>query len=148
MKDRMTLTPEGYTRIQATYEGKLLHLIEILEEVENLNSFNMNGWWRETNINESECGFAACAAGWAAMDPVFNELGLGLDPTGLPSKGVRYEIGGNLFRGFSATSEFFGLTSSESMYIFDPCSYSKQGKITPQRVINHIKEVMKEWENR
>ena len=42
--------------------------------------FDLTEWYRpEVKSGEYQCGFAACAVGWATMMPEFREQGLVLD---------------------------------------------------------------------
>lgn len=87
------------------------------------------------------CNTSACALGLAALLPEFNKMGLGFetvpiyecsyDPdtkSYLPEKQrtvVRYHMEPeyNGLEGFDAGAEFFGLSASEAMYLFDPSHY-------------------------
>ena len=82
---------------------RLLRLAEFLETVPP-EQFDMSSWI-------SECGTAACAAGWAARIPEFNAAGYRCDAWSGP------RFGGESL--FGALRLFFGLSSSEqSEYIF------------------------------
>ena len=92
---------------------------------------------------ETECGFAACAMGWACQIKSFRDAGLKLkknvDTFAYPSFG-KYE-------NYEAAAKFFGITDKESRDIFNQCCYiyPPQYKITPIQVANRIDEVIKTY---
>ncbi|KVQ35726.1 hypothetical protein WK03_35245 [Burkholderia cepacia] len=78
--------------------------------------------WRQKG-RKHECGTLACAAGWLAMHPDMNELGLS---TGIPYDGMPLFEASS---GFSALREFFGL-DFHSQNIFEGAGYGyKDGEL-------------------
>lgn len=78
-------------------------------------SFDITTWGRGL-FEESECGTAACALGWAAVHPEFNACGLELDRDAC---GTAPKHAG--FLGYSAGEKFFGITIQESEFLFSYC---------------------------
>jgi hypothetical protein len=115
--------------------SRLQHLITILEAVPP-ERFNLNNW---------HCGTAACACGWAALDPQFMAEGFTL----LSTEGTTYPIfdyadGSPLLEGFAAVRKFFGLNEEQVIDLFLHSSYVERDipNPAPQDVINRIKEYL------
>ena len=110
------------------------------------------------------CGTTACALGWAATIPAFRKAGLSLDiivfanedqddyeddysstPSSQTSSiygDIEYKLpDGNSYVNFEAGLEFFGLTGSESYYLFDPNEYYPLDRNIPG-VVKRIEEVL------
>ncbi len=70
-------------------------------------------------VEENQCGFAACALGWAASNPTFNRDGLRLvhDEGGFMH--VEYRDSTDTEAGV----KFFGLDWDEAAYLFHPNQY-------------------------
>ena len=108
---------------------RLLRLArDILPNVPEEN-FDLGTW---------KCGTSACAVGWAAADPQFNEEGFKLDKQ---SKGPLasfifmpwYEGLG----GWSAVEKFFGIDFDQAQNLFSDEAY---GSATKAHVIQRIEE--------
>ena len=91
-----------------------------------------------------KCGTSACAVGWAASDPQFNEEGFELDkhcegPLAIFMFTPWYEgIGG-----WSAVENFFGIDFDHAQYLFSDEAYSivdSNERITKEQVIQRIEE--------
>ena len=75
-----TLTLEGINTLPRTRDEKLNHLTTILASIQDYKSFEMSVWFKHANPEYVECGFAGCALGWAASDPIFRKMGLYIEP--------------------------------------------------------------------
>ncbi len=139
---------------------RLEHLITVLEDVaRERKNFDMNSWALSVEqvlemgnggvapVIHEPCGTAACALGYAAMDPKFMGLGLRLevaerDEHGVLKKHFLYnpeehakvsishadvvllDSKGNCEEwGFAAAMDFFGINRSNARYLFDPEYY-------------------------
>lgn len=102
-------------------EQKLNHLISILEQ--DMPGFAMETWFSRINLKERgvnpDCGFAACALGHAAMDPVFMHMGLEL----IVRSDVYSEITYGGRTAFGAAENFFEITDKEAYFLFNPEEY-------------------------
>jgi len=96
--------------------------------------FDMRTWGKT-----GECDSAACAAGWAARDPVFQSQGLSIK-----NFWPNYETEkGREFCGFEALRQFFGLSRNQVYFLFDEGTYKCQyDQITPADVRARIHEVI------
>lgn len=103
--------------------------------------FSIGTWARKG----TECVFAACAVGSAALWLPFRILGLKHATDGW-SNVLRPKYK-NLYD-WSATQEFFGLTNQESYYLFDGWYYKmNDNDITPDVVADRIELFLKEGYN-
>jgi hypothetical protein len=115
-------------------ENFLYNLVETREA-----QFSMNVWY----VKE-ECGFAACALGYACLIPEFNELGLHLDESDSFPR-FQPKLNGILFDETTASLEtaekFFDLSNAEARWLFIPGAYKADHftKITPVMVADRIK---------
>jgi hypothetical protein len=123
---------------------RLQHLITILERVPP-SHLEMEGWI---------CGTSACAIGWAARDPVFNQQGFMLRNTRSPFP--VYVLDGAPVAdnpdSWDAVMAFFELTLDDALYMFshrmytsdekDDEGFSKTFKPTPADVIARIRELL------
>lgn len=163
---------------------RLMHLIGVLEEVERANKpFNLTHWVTgeidpatthnaPRTSDEEPCGTAACACGYAALDPQFQREGLRLEATFSAAFGERshhllehageiaswsarlaaappgavlwFDLAFDGRSGFEAASRFFGVTQNASWYLFDPDYYedAEDRPIEPSEVIARIQEVI------
>lgn len=109
---------------------RLNHLITILTNLEP-DQLNMHTW-------ATECGTAACAAGWAALDPRFNRGGLRAGKYGQPT--CSYHVD----RPFHTLADFFGITVNQSLHLFSQYNYPDYAiGITPAQVIERIDDLLK-----
>ena len=132
---------------KAIRKAKLLHLIEILEQVPE-DKLDMNSWLNDTTeITKNDdntitvkntCNTVACAAGWACLDPEFNLQGLFIEHNCITNSNTPVYLD---FRCFKALSIFFDINRAQTGYIFDPYEYTTTSP-TPCDVIDHISEVM------
>ena len=83
----------------------------------NLNEFSRTG----KRVNPHLCGTVACAGGWLASHPKFNEFGLTSSSDGVP------EVKGDDLRGYSALTRVFGITWDQSLALFQPKMYWERG---------------------
>jgi len=133
---------------------RLTILLDVMRDVERADkAFDMSNW----ATGDAECGFAACAAGYAALDGRLQTQGLRL--TGLTDDKGRVSIAtvaqflavdfcaieprfGNDY-GYIALGEFFGLMGENTRYLFDPSRYDNDEEaITPAMVIARIEELL------
>lgn len=97
-------------------KARLLKLAKFLREYVKSNWFNLSVW-AEDGFVEKKCGTAACALGWA--------------PSCFPRSGLKLMGKYNLIPeynghdGIEAGEAFFGLSSGEARYLFDPTCYPK-----------------------
>lgn len=132
---------------------RLERLIVVLEQVQETERdlFDMDTWfcadedpshWTEVRDNNTrivpeemhECSTAACAAGFAALDPVLNEQGFLLDDD-MPFF--------NYATGYVACKAFFGLTHAQADYLFFPGTYNdRPTAISPMDVVKRVREVL------
>ena len=92
----------------------------------------------------ADCGFAACAAGWAALDPQFQKWGMSCE---IDSEGDLCLI----FSGENNTNphaihydnlaRFFEISVPNSYFLFDPDSYEEE-LVTTAEVISRIEELI------
>lgn len=92
--------------------------------------------WEE----EQDCGTAACAVGYAMVDPWFNARGLKRDPFGVPVCGI--------YRGGSAAIEFFRLSRRDMEHLFYPGHYKLDERGNPRVVAKRIREFLAKCERR
>ena len=110
---------------------RLNHLITILEAVNEQESeyvnqvFDMSFYLGKDS--KSPCGFAGCAIGHAAMDPVFNEQGF--RATGEFAREVEYihaNYVGETDSTANASRHFFGLNDGQYYFLFEPNYYKQE----------------------
>jgi hypothetical protein len=87
------------------------------------------------------CGTAACAIGWAARDPDFNQLGFVLAEDRLPVYVLDDTPGADNPENWDAVCAFFELPTGTADYLFYDTSYP-DCKPTPADVIARIREVL------
>jgi len=81
------------------------------------------------SLTTPQCGFAACAVGWACAIPAFRKAGLRMRTTHqtslnfYPTLVVKEEHPSEWPQGFDAVNQFFGLSNDASEYMFNPCGY-------------------------
>lgn len=107
---------------------RLTHLITVLEGVPK-KAFDI---W----LFRNECGTAACAVGWAGMDPVFQAQGFRLEVNAYGGYPVFENHGA-----WTSIEVFFDLPAEVAKYLFSGYEYSVL-EPTPQHVIYRIKEVL------
>jgi hypothetical protein len=101
--------------------------LEILERYLNpenfgpKNNFNMSYWYSKL----SECGFTACVLEHAALIPELQDEGL-------------------INASYTAAEKFFGLTTAEARWLFDPKEY-QAFDVLPWVVANRIKKLRNRW---
>lgn len=145
---------------------RLQHLITVLEQIEAEHKpFYMDLWFGTTS-HDDWCRTAACAGGYAALDPQFQAQGLGIEVflkheakmpraiqvTSLAEiqphlrDGWSYHEALPSFEGeiaFEAAERFFDLTPHQATYIFSVITYHKPShRIRPHHVIEHIQELL------
>lgn len=108
-------------------EEKLNLLIEIIQTLPK-KRFNMGKWVEATE--ESECGFAGCALGWATTSLVFQNMGLGVFTESLYNCDYDYtrimfiDEYGHEWRDLDAGRQLFELNGEEAHFLFMPSSYT------------------------
>lgn len=150
--------------MDAIYVERLTRLAELVEKIP-VEEFEMSAWFK----TGPSCGTIGCAAGWAALDPWFQDQGLrlivewsgrtvhrGRKPKVTKMDTLYFNIGLNQGKGKSThwigskgLAEFFGITDEESEGIFTPLAYRarrkpgfEKGKILPQEVVAQIRKVL------
>lgn len=101
-----------------------------------------------------DCGTTACACGYAAIDPWFNNRGLRFetisandyypdagDQTALSIVFRDPESDGRGYYSFSAISKFFNITHADACDLFVASSY-EQTPVGPQQVIDRLRKFM------
>lgn len=113
---------------------RLKILVEVLDRVEaEGGKFDMDRWVEPVGRQPDgtpappSCNTAACAMGWAAVEPRFNAMGLKLRVmrSYLSPNSTWYEPTFNGLNGMEAACEFFDLTLDDTAYLFDPTAYCK-----------------------
>jgi hypothetical protein len=114
---------------------RLQHLITVLQNVP-LERFDISNW----RVGGA-CGTVCCAAGWAALDPQFNEQGLVM-----PGTRPLLILEDETLDGFDALQVFFELTSEQVLYVFCAYSYApphEQHNVKPADVIARIRALIR-----
>jgi hypothetical protein len=141
---------------------RLLRLAEFLERL-NPALFRIAGWTNgvergvsainggklrlkagitEDDVNETACGFAACAVGWACTLPDFQADGLYYNVLdGYPVHGQ--------FENWEAVEAFFGLEPQQAWHLFSLSDYQEAGKdwreeVPPDEVAKRIRDMIGE----
>lgn len=116
---------------------RLQKLVDLLKQVpqENLDLTNWGSAFDEVTVKPTmkenlECGYSACAIGWACIDKEFNEEGLtynisdeGITPATLDSDGEFY------LYGWPAIRKFFDLPEEISLHLFADWEYNEEDYI-------------------
>jgi len=162
LAQHLATIPEQYFDLSTFAEGDVVQTDYIDKVGLKTDTFDQKCSARQ--LAEVNCGTTACALGWGATIPAFRRAGLSL-VVNIESKyertlygiykkstdlsmlngSVNYEApDGSVYDGFEAGSEFFGLTGSESCYLFDPYSYAVYEHNIPG-VIEHIAKVLADY---
>jgi hypothetical protein len=164
------------------HRERLDHLVRILESVEAAKKlFDLTSWisdqTSETTLNAppgksgEACGTAACAFGYAALDPEFQQQGLHFEARryecaadgkwikqwqtvsgieefnrlqSLPETDFHFEPGYDGLLGFEAAEVFFGISRRAACFLFDPDYYEGafDRPVSPSEVIARVQEVI------
>lgn len=88
------------------------------------------------------CGTVACAMGYLASLPKFNELGLELlFDTSNKLDGEPFLVGRGV-TGFAAAAEFFGIQDVTAVYLFSPDNYSYSALRNPLTPVRRLKKLL------
>jgi hypothetical protein len=94
-----------------------------------------------------ECGYAACAVGWACTIPAFRKAGLKMqsiqavyDTTVNFKMTPRYKNA----EGFEAAAKFFGIDEDVAEYLFESDAFGWSGKPRPESVARRIRKVVQD----
>ncbi len=122
--------------------NRLQHLNDILVEVnKKRKKFDMGVF-----VQMNECGTAACAFGYCALDPKFKRQGLKLVPDECDYGDGYLDV---QYKGkvkFEAATEFFDITVEEAEYLFGPLAYALESEhIRPPMVRKRVVELMKKY---
>lgn len=98
-------------------------------------TFCMEIWHRE----DRECATAACALGWAAMNPTFMKKGLRLIMAGYANKKIPAF---KRARGVPAGAKFFGISEGEAGSVFTP---SNARGDTPRAVARQVQRLIERY---
>lgn len=129
---------------------RIAEAIRVMEEVrDGSKPFDMANWF-ERNSDPSDCGTAACFAGWLTRDPYFQALGLSVKIPAKPSyilgraPTYRCEIG------VAAIAELFDIyVGTAASVVFAEYYYNmiasgdyRKIDVTPDMVIRRLKELL------
>jgi len=106
----------------------------------------LNGVERKWDMTRWDCGTATCALGSAALHPWFKRRGLKMRNDILLYIPVYVDTSGNYHSGYDAGMKFFGITVSESHWLFWSSTYDKIN-ITPTDVVRRIKRLIRDYES-
>ena len=100
-------------RVRLVKMADLMHRVQARIDAGELQprQFDMRGWQMELN-----CGTAACAVGFACLDPWFNEQGLAFN-----ARGVTPQYGDLLH--WAAVTAFFDIDMYDANTLFDSGAY-------------------------
>lgn len=141
----------------------MLQLVRVLEEVQAKElPINLSNWisvvpgildnLADLSVTKddfkelpSACGTAACACGYAALDPWFRQRGFEFyieddQPT------VVYRTDQGITLHWDAVDTFFGLAHSDASFLFSASGYSNGDYKNVDAVLNRIKEFIKQVE--
>ena len=145
---------------------RLEHLCVIMQRViDEGRTFNMGSWGEVKGEKANLCNTAACALGWAALQPESIADGLHMlavwedddderheqviltrgDWRRLPNPldhEIEFSPVFNDHCGFNAGAEYYDINGETANYLFDPGSYLEPRPITPEHVINRVKNVL------
>lgn len=107
---------------------RLLKVAEVLENLPKKRKFNRANWFEGF---PGECGTAACAIGYATLDPWFKKRGFGCDNI----EPIYRES-----EGWSAVHEFFRLNEDQSDWLFALENYARGNRYD---VIRRIRKFVK-----
>ena len=128
--------------------ARLRHWVKVLEKVEkDKRKFNMAAWAiAPAGGKIGDCGTAACAFGWAGLDPEFRAAGLKTRRVS-PYSSEGYVTYGHDESGHAA-SLFFGITESEALQIVAVSRYRavNVSRIKPRTVIARIEKLIKKYD--
>lgn len=98
-------------------------------------------------LKERGCGTTACALGWAPSIPEFRARGLQLKNLAArgdtPDIDVIFKARGKTYSGEDAAAMFFGLTKTQSEYLFMPDYYPREALGDPEYVADRIDALAK-----
>lgn len=97
--------------------------------------FDLREWCKKTT-----CGTTACAMGWACRIPSFRRAGLRSVPSSF-YEGVEVPFYGHC-GGFNAAMQFFGISYSDALYLFESTSYpiGRRGRAS---VVRRLRQFIK-----
>lgn len=147
---------------------EVLHLVQDVQDAEGRKIFDMQDWLHgDFGVREAiltsppearldqilhTCGTSACAVGHAALDPWFNDQGLGLDRNGRPYYTFVDESGFHSELGWDAVASFFGLDLDTTHDLFMEEFYREESEcdehgnplvdVQPQEVIDRVKALL------
>lgn len=150
---------------------RLRHWVEILKKIpSDTESFDMYRWFKAPDsITPKEeairhaikhhmtCGAAACALGWAGLDPKFRRAGLrvkAIAGEAVITTGHTHDYKSDSYaQSVLSATEFFGIQYGEAIHIVDPDRYGVntneddllRDEIRPQDVIKRIKVLIKQY---
>jgi hypothetical protein len=123
---------------------RLKRMLDNHDKLFTKTKFNINGWClTKVNKKGEVCNTAACALGSACLYKPFMKEGLKLDGNNLPTY-KRHEE-------FDAGAKFFGITDSESNYLFSPSAYNSSylekpiKNVKPKHVALRVQELIKQY---
>jgi hypothetical protein len=127
---------------------RLEHLKTVARNIPQ-ERLRMDIYFTDAEPNTLKCGLVACLGGHAALDPVFNSLGLttvvgddGEVGIVLTGKGPGYDPFD--LDPIDLLIEFFGLTNFEANYLFMPAFYDTiyDQQPTNDELVEHIDHVI------
>lgn len=122
-----------------TSNRRLLKVAEVLEAIPRtfkqrakagVPDFDMSTFFDDYGSqSEGVCGTAACAAGYAGLNPWFRRKGFITDR-------IKGDVRFNDETGFDACEDFFGLSDEQALALFTP----NLGHETPKQVAKNIRK--------
>lgn len=124
----------NYTRVRTTV-ANLGNLAKV-----NGNKIEL----KATSVDKiRECGYAACAVGWACTIPSFKKAGLKLQSKVLNGiDDFRMVPKYKSYAGFDAAMSFFGVDQELATYLFESDAFGDSAKPRPSTVARRIRKVV------
>lgn len=133
------------SRARLTLAAKLLN--SVADDSRRKMGFEMTVWYAHrtlyaysymtslVNSDRPKCGTSACAAGFCALNPAFNALGLTLDRR---LKAPSYRG----LAGFDSLAAFFGINTAATDWFFEARSYIEAERNSPRVVADRITQFL------
>ena len=120
---------ESFRRNRGERKQRLQKLVDVLSKIVEPAKFDMNKWYEKATeydfddvddqgfAKEIDCGFAACALGWATFEKIVPELEFDFGPHNRNVAEILYTDG------YRAGAAAFGINRAEAEFVFDPAEY-------------------------
>jgi hypothetical protein len=119
---------------------RLIKAYHILKTIPPGN-LDLRTWKASGYSTEPTCNTIACAAGWLAMHPDFNEKGLTSAVSGTPY--YKFPSGASHSTGYGAMSKFFAISLKDSVRLFQP-SRSRENHNDKRTVLRRFQQFFAE----